>query len=191
MAFPWRELVLRCCWSSDCMFQPGGFNGSLGSGFGQRACVCPIWPQLKHLILVKSCPCRKGGRYPCPEANGVRGDPGGWFARWAIGRISYPILLVRANICDNYGVIAGSETPCPVHCERSIMANISSRVLILLHCKGLFRRSMYIDGRAKAGKIRTHLDQCLEFPVLLGTNHHPQVLLELWIRLSAHKLLTD
>ena len=24
------------------------------------------------------------------------------------------------------------------------------RVLVLLHCKGLFRRSMYIDGRAKA-----------------------------------------
>ena len=65
------------------------------------------------------------------------------------------------------------------------------RVLVLLHCTGLFRRSMYIDGRAKAGKIRTHLDQCLEFPVLLGTNHHPQVLLELRIRLSPHKLLTD
>ena len=65
------------------------------------------------------------------------------------------------------------------------------RVLVLLHCKPRFRRSMYIDGRAKAGKIRTHLDQCLEFPVLLGTNHHPQVLIELWIRLSAHKLLTD
>ena len=65
------------------------------------------------------------------------------------------------------------------------------RVLVLLYCKGVFRRSMYIYGRAKAGKIRTHLNKCLEFPVLLGTNHHPQVLFEFRIRLSAHKLLTD
>ena len=62
----------------------------------------------------------------CPEVNGVRGDPGGWLAGRAIGRISYPFLLARANICDNDGGIADSETPCPVHCERSIMANISS-----------------------------------------------------------------
>ena len=99
------ELVFRCCGSLDCMFQHGGLNGSVESGFGQWACVCPIWPQLKHLILVKSRPCQKGGRYPCPEVNGVRGDPGS---------------------CNNDGVIVGCETPCPVHCERSIMANIPS-----------------------------------------------------------------
>ena len=62
------------------------------------------------------------------------------------------------------------------------------RIIILLYP---FRRSMYIYGQTKAGKICTHLNQCLEFPVLLGTNHHPQVLFELRIRLSAHKLLTD
>ena len=65
------------------------------------------------------------------------------------------------------------------------------RIIALLYCKGLFWRSMYIHGWAKAGKIRTHINQCLEFPVLLGTNHHPQVLFELLIRLSVHKLLTD
>ena len=65
------------------------------------------------------------------------------------------------------------------------------RVLVFLYCKGLFRRSIYIYGRAKAGTICTHLNQCLEFPALLGTNHHPQVLFELRIRLSAHKLLSD
>ena len=65
------------------------------------------------------------------------------------------------------------------------------RVIVLLHRRGLFRQSMGIHGRAKAGKIRAHFNQCLEFPVLLGTNHYPQVLFELRFRLSTYKLLTD
>ena len=98
------------------MFQPSGFNGSIESGFGQRACVCSIWPQLKHLILEKSHPCRKGGRCPCPKVNGVRGDPGGWFARQAIGHISYPILLARASATT----MAGSPVlKCPVRSTAS------------------------------------------------------------------------
>ena len=67
---------------------------------------------------------RRGWRYPCPEVNGVRGDPGGWLDQRATSRISYPILL--ANICANDGGMVDSETPCPAHWERSIMANISS-----------------------------------------------------------------
>ena len=45
--------------------------------------------------------------------------------------------------------------------------------LVLLHCKCLHSRSMDITGQAEAGKIRAHLNQCLELPILLGMNHHP------------------
>ena len=31
--------------------QPAGLNGSDVSGRGQRDCICPNWPQLKHLTL--------------------------------------------------------------------------------------------------------------------------------------------
>ena len=98
--------------------------------------------------------------------------------RWAMSLsggkwCSYPILLARANICDNDGVIASSETPLsgPLraihHCEYLL------RVLVL-HCKGLFRRSMYIDGRAKAGKIRTHSINVWSFR-------------SFWVRITTHR----
>ena len=41
--------------------------------------------------------CLRVGRYPGLEENGVRGYPCDLFARRAIGRISYPILLARAK----------------------------------------------------------------------------------------------
>ena len=154
------------------MFQPGGLNGSVESGFGQRA--CPIWPQLKHLMLEKSHPCRKGGRYPCPEANGVRGDPGGWFARRAIGRISYPILLARANIWDNDDGIAGSETPCPVHCELSIMVNISSdssSSSIAKACSASLW--MFTDALRLAKSVQTSISVCS--------------FRSFWVRITTHK----
>ena len=44
MAFPGGVLLFLCCWGSACIFHPGSLNGSVG----QRACVCPILPQLKH-----------------------------------------------------------------------------------------------------------------------------------------------
>ena len=43
----------------------------------------------------------------------------------------------------------------------------------------------------KASEIRADLDQCLQLPVLLGSDDHPQVLLKFGIRLSPHKLFTN
>ena len=64
-------------------------------------------------------------------------------------------------------------------------------LVILLYRKGLLSWPMNVNGRAEAGEIRANLNQCLKFPVLLGSNDHPQVFLEFRIRLSQHKLFTD
>ena len=32
---------------------------------------------------------------------------------------------------------------------------------------------MYVRGQTEAGEIRADLDQCLQFPVLLGSDDHP------------------
>ena len=44
--------------------------------------------------------------------------------------------------------------------------------LVLFHCEGLVSRSVYVAGRTEAGKVRAHLNQCLELPVLLCTDHN-------------------
>ena len=53
--------------------------------------------------------------------------------------------------------------------------------LVLLHCEGLLSQSVYITGRAEDGKVRAHLNQSLELPILLDTNHYPLILFELWV----------
>ena len=48
-------------------------------------------------------------------------------------------------------------------------------LVILLHRKDLLGWPMNVHGWTEAGKIRANLSQCLQFPVLLGSNNHPQV----------------
>ena len=64
-------------------------------------------------------------------------------------------------------------------------------LVILLYRKCLLGWPMNVHGRTEAGEIRANLNQCLQFPVLLGSNNHPQVFLEFRIRLSLHELFTD
>ena len=63
--------------------------------------------------------------------------------------------------------------------------------VILLYRKGLLSWPMTVHTRTEAGEIRANLNQCLQFPVLLGSNNHPQVFLEFRIRQSPHELFTD
>ena len=42
ISFPCEGPLLRCRGPSDCTFHPSSRNGSVESGFGQRACICPI-----------------------------------------------------------------------------------------------------------------------------------------------------
>ena len=65
------------------------------------------------------------------------------------------------------------------------------RLVVLLSSKDLLRWSMNIRGRTEAGEISADLDQCLQLPVLLGSDDHPQVLLKFGIRLSPHKQFTN
>ena len=51
ISFPCGDPPLRRCGPSDRSIHPSGRNGREESGLGQRTCVCPNWPQLKHLVL--------------------------------------------------------------------------------------------------------------------------------------------
>ena len=165
----WHFPVVNYCFfvvehASDCMFQPGGLNGSVTSGFGQRACVCPIWPQLKHLILEKSRPWTGGKR-----------------RTWAVG--SRRLVRSASNQSHLIPHLLSKGKHLGQRRRHVRLRNTLSRplraihhgehlvgTLVLFHREGLLSRSVYVTGRAEAGKIRAHLNQCLELPILLGTN---------------------
>ena len=98
----------------------------------------------------------------------------------------------RANICCSSGDKGGSAALCVFHCCRSTTANISSSWSSSSSNANTCSAGRCILGELLklAKSVQTSI-KSLQFFFFLSSDHHPQILLQLWVRLTSHKLFTD
>ena len=159
MAFPGGGLLFLCCWGSACILHPGGLNGSVTSGFGQRACV-------SHLTAAEAL---DFGEVPSLSKGLTISLIGGKRRTWR------PRRLIRSTSNRSHLIPhSPSQGKHMGQRRRHVrLRNTRSRplgtihhgehllgTLILVHREGLLKRSVYVAGRTEAVKVRAHLNQC-------------------------------